>query len=67
MFTNYLLDEEAGVGYEKLNINAIPAVFLFGPDGKELKRFTLDDPDKQFTYEQVEQAVQELLKVGAKP
>lgn len=53
-FLNVLLDEEFGVGYDKLNINAIPAVFLFGPDGKEVKRFTMDDPNNQFTYEQVE-------------
>jgi thiol-disulfide isomerase/thioredoxin len=62
VFANYLLDEDEGVGYEKLNINAIPAVFLFGPDGKVVKRFTMDDPDKQFTYEQVEKAVAGMLK-----
>ena len=28
VFTNFLLDEEYGVGFEKLNISAIPAVFL---------------------------------------
>jgi thiol-disulfide isomerase/thioredoxin len=61
-FTNVLLDEEAGVGYEKLDINAIPAVFLYGPDGKQVRRFTMDDPDNQFTYDQVEKAVAEMLK-----
>jgi thiol-disulfide isomerase/thioredoxin len=60
-FTNVLLDEEADAGYEFLNINAIPAVFVFGPDGKEVKRFTMDDPDNQFTYEQVEKEVAALL------
>ena len=62
-FLNVLLDEEFGVGYEKLNINAIPAVFLFGPDGKEVKRFTMDDVNNQFTYEQVEQ---EMAKIFSK-
>jgi len=57
VFTNVLLDEEYGAGYDKLNINTIPAVFLFGPDGSEIKRFTMDDPDNQFTYEQVEKDV----------
>jgi len=56
-FLNVLLDEEFGVGYEKLDINAIPAVFLYGPDGKLVKRFTMDDPNNQFTYDQVEKAV----------
>jgi thiol-disulfide isomerase/thioredoxin len=61
-FTNVLLDEEHGVGYERLDINTIPAVFLFGPDGKEVKRFTMDDPDNQFTYDEVEKTVATLLK-----
>jgi thiol-disulfide isomerase/thioredoxin len=61
VFTNVLLDENFGEGFEKLNINAIPAVFVYGPDGKEVKRFTMDDPDNQFTYAQVEKALGDLL------
>jgi thiol-disulfide isomerase/thioredoxin len=58
---NILLDEASGGGFEKLNINTIPAVFLYGPDGKEVQRFTMDDTRNQFTYEQVEKAVSALL------
>ena len=58
-FPNFYVDEESG--FEKLGIGAIPAVFLFGPDGKELRRFTMEDPDNQFTYEDVEKAVEALL------
>jgi thiol-disulfide isomerase/thioredoxin len=58
---NILLDEGSGGGFEKLHINAIPAVFVYGPDGKEVKRFTMDDPDNQFTYDEVEKAVSSLL------
>ncbi len=61
VFTNVLLDENFGDGFEKLNINAIPAVFVYGPDGKEVKRFTMDDPNNQFTYDEVEKAVVALL------
>lgn len=64
-FLNVLLNEEFGVGYDKFDINAIPAVFVFDGGGKEIKRFTLDDPNKQFTYEQVENEVDALL--GGKP
>ncbi len=60
-FTNVLLNENFGEGFEKLNINAIPAVFVFGPDGKEVKRFTMDDPNNQFTYDDVEKAIMSLL------
>jgi thiol-disulfide isomerase/thioredoxin len=63
-FTNLLMNEEFGVGFEKLGINAIPAVFIYGPDGKEVKRFTMDDAENQFTYEQVEKEVAALLAGG---
>jgi thiol-disulfide isomerase/thioredoxin len=61
VFSNVLLDENFGDGFDKLNINAIPAVFIFGPDGKEVKRFTMDDPNNQFTYDEVEKAISTLL------
>jgi thiol-disulfide isomerase/thioredoxin len=65
VFTNVLLDENYGDGFDRLDINTIPAVFLFGPDGKEVKRFTMDDPDHQFNYEQVEKEVIALLSSGS--
>ena len=60
-FTNVLLDENFGDGFDKLKISAIPAVFVYGPDGKEVKRFTMDDPNNQFTYDEVEKAIVALL------
>ncbi len=62
-FTNVLLDEDADArdGFDKLNINSIPAVFVFDPSGKEVKRFTGDDPNNQFTYDEVEKYVVGLL------
>ena len=51
----------SGGGFEKLNVNAIPAVFVYGPDGKEVQRFTMDDTKNQFTYDQVEKAITALL------
>jgi thiol-disulfide isomerase/thioredoxin len=61
-FTNYLLDEEFGVGFEKFGVNSIPAVFIYGPDGQEVKRFSWDDPNNQFTYDEVEKTVVALLE-----
>ena len=61
VFTNVLLDETYGDGFDRLNINTIPAVFLFDSAGKEIKRFTMDDPDHQFTYDQVEKELTTLL------
>jgi thiol-disulfide isomerase/thioredoxin len=62
-FLNVLLDEKDGVGFDKLDINTIPAVFLYGPDGKLIKKFTMDDPNNQFTYEDVEKEVASRLAV----
>ena len=60
-FTNILLDEDSGEGFDKLDVNTIPAVFIFDQDGKELKRFTMDDPSSQFTYDQVEKYLADLF------
>ncbi len=61
-FTNVLLTEQDFGGYEKFDIGTIPAVFLYDPSGKEIRRFTMDDPNNQFTYDEVEQVVTTLLK-----
>ena len=62
LFTNLILDERLDDGFEKLNLGTIPAVFVYTPDGKELKRFTQDDVDKpRFTYEEVEAFVKDYL------
>ncbi len=61
VFPNFYINEAFGEGFDHLDISAIPAVFLFGPDGKEIRRFTMDDPDNQFTYDDVEKAVETLL------
>ncbi len=62
VFANYLMNEDIAEGYNHLKINAIPAVFVYGPDGQEIKRFTLDDVDNQFTYEQVDAYIQDLFQ-----
>lgn len=61
-FTNLIMDEETNDAFDKLNIGSIPAVFVYTPDGKEIKRFTGDDVDKLFTYEQVEAFVKDYLE-----
>ncbi len=55
-FPNYLLEDRAEVWQEHWNIVAIPAVFLYR-DGAKIAQFDYEDPDKQFTYDDVEQAV----------
>lgn len=61
VFTNLLMNEAQDVAFDKLGISAIPSVFLFDAAGKEVKRFTLEDPNNQFTYAQVEATIDALL------
>lgn len=60
-FTNLRFSDAPEVGYEGLEFAALPAVFLFTPDGKIVKRFTYDDPNNQFTYDEVEKDVEARL------
>ena len=61
-FTNFVLAEEPTDAFEKLKVGGVPAVFFFGPDGKEILRFTGDDADNPFTYDDVENAAKALLE-----
>ncbi len=60
-FTNLILAEDPTDAFDKLKTSGVPAVFFFGPDGKEIHRFTGDDADKPFTYDDVEEAAKALL------
>lgn len=60
-FTNFVMRETPDDAFEKLDLKGVPAVFIYGRDGKEVLRFALDDPEKPYTYEEVETAVMALL------
>lgn len=60
-FANYLMDEVVTEGFVKLDLLGIPAVYIYAPDGELRYRLTADDPFDQFTEEDVESAVEELL------
>ncbi len=60
--SNYVLEvENIGDAFEAFDITTIPAVFVYDAEGNEVKRYTWDDPNDQFTYEQVEKEVSEML------
>jgi hypothetical protein len=56
-FPNIMLDEKPAVWQKNLGIDGVPAVFIYGRDGSIAKKFTDD-----YTYEDVEKVVVELLK-----
>ena len=61
-FANYLIDEKAGVWQDRWDVTAVPAVLVFGRDGKLARKFTWDNPDDQFTYPDVEKFVVGLIE-----
>jgi thiol-disulfide isomerase/thioredoxin len=64
-FDNILCSEEAEQVFEKLEIPSIPAVFVYGRDGKLAKTFDNSDAETEeegFTYKDVTALVEELLK-----
>jgi thiol-disulfide isomerase/thioredoxin len=61
-FENYLMDENITDSFEKLDLLSIPAVMIYGRDGRLRYKLTADDPNHQFTSEDVDRAIEELLK-----
>jgi thiol-disulfide isomerase/thioredoxin len=65
VFQNLLASVPAEELYEKLELASIPAVFVYGRDGKLVKRFDNEQAkseDENFTYADVVKLVDELLK-----
>lgn len=60
-FPNFLMDEKVLEGFEKLDLMTVPAVYVYAPDGTLFRKLTADHPDRQFTEEDVETAILELL------
>jgi thiol-disulfide isomerase/thioredoxin len=62
---NLLSTEEADAVYRKLDLVSVPAVYVYGPDGKLAQRFDEDDAAKRlkrpFTYDDVGAVVEKLL------
>lgn len=60
-FSNYLMDENITRAFEKLDLLGIPAVFIYDPAGSRRFKLTGDDPNHQFTDQDVDQAILSLL------
>ncbi len=64
-FQNLLASDPAEELYEKMELASIPAVFVYGRDGKLVKRFDNEQAkteEDNITYADVNQLVEELLK-----
>ncbi|MBP1598639.1 MAG: resA 13 [Acidobacteria bacterium] len=60
-FENYLMDENITDAFQKLDLLSIPAVLIYGRDGRLRYKLTGDDPNRQFTNEDVDRAIETLL------
>ncbi len=62
-FPNVLLNVDPDTLFEKIDLASIPAVYVFGTDGKIAKRFDNDAGGGEFTYaKDIEPFVEDLLK-----
>ncbi len=66
-FENYRMDENVTDAFRKLELLSIPAVLIYDRSGKLRYRLTGDDPNNQFTNEDVDRAIEELLQTGSAP
>ena len=60
-FDNFRMDEIIPDAFDKLNLVGIPAVLIYDQTGRLRYRLTGDNPNKQFTDEDVEAAIKALL------
>ena len=64
-FENILSNVPSDELFEKMDLASIPAVYVYGRDGKLLKRFdndALKSGEEEFTYEDVTKLVEQLLE-----
>lgn len=60
-FPNYHMDENMTAAFERLDLLGLPTVRIYAADGSEAYRLSGDNPNKQFTEKDVEDAILELL------
>lgn len=60
-FDNYHMDENMIDAFEHFKLIGIPAVIIYDGQGNERFRLTGDNPSKQFTDQDIENAINELL------
>lgn len=60
-FEHYHLAANLTASFEALDLNAIPVVLIYDGQGSERFRLSNDDPNRQFTEEDVERAIRSLM------
>jgi len=60
-FRNYMMDEPILDAFQKLGVQGIPAVFIYDRTGRQRYFLNADDPNRQFTAKDVDDAIATLL------
>ena len=60
-FKHYFMNENLMLSFDKLDLLGIPAVFIYGKDGKLYQRLTGDNPNKQFTEDDIKNTIEKLI------
>ena len=61
-FENFLIDEPAEAYQKHYDFGAVPLILVYGKDGKLVKKFNATNKETAFTYKDVRQVVESLLK-----
>lgn len=60
-FANYFIDEPAEAWQNQFALKGVPGVLIWDRSGKQAGHYDNDDPDKEFSYDDVEKKVAELM------
>jgi hypothetical protein len=60
-FRNYLMNENISQSFEKLDIEGVPDVLVYDPTGRRRYALNGNDPNRQFTEKDVDDAVATLV------
>ena len=60
-FDNFWMDENLMTAFEDLNLIGIPAVIIYDRKGHEQYRLTGDNPNNQYSENDIDAAIQQLL------
>jgi thiol-disulfide isomerase/thioredoxin len=61
-FNHYFMNENLMKSFEDLDLLGIPAVYIYSSDGLFHSKLTGDNPNKQFTEQDIKNTINDLLK-----
>lgn len=60
-FNHYFMNENLMKSFERLDLLGIPAVYIYSKDGQLHSKLTGDNPNKQFTEQDIKDTIDKLL------